>query len=81
MRMKHEPISRRRVTNVTLSEHLVEEARALDVNISKACEAGLAEAVRIAARGQWKAQNADWVQAHRRWVDSNELPLERYRLF
>lgn len=81
MRMKHEVISRRRATNVTLPEQLVERARALDVNLSKACEEGLAQAVVAAEKAQWKRENASWIAAHRHWVEHNELPLDRYRLF
>lgn len=89
MRMKHEVISKRRATelgkkrptNVTLPSELVQEARALNVNLSKACAAGLAAAVEQAEEARWKADNADWIAAHRRWVEANELPLEKYRLF
>jgi antitoxin CcdA len=81
MRMKHDPIVRRRPTNVTLPEGLVGRARALEVNISQACTAGLTAAVEIAEEERWKADNAEWVAAHRRWVEANDLPLERYRLF
>ena len=81
MRMKHEVISRRRATNVTLPEDLVDRARAAKVNLSRACAAGLSAAVELAEEQRWKAENADWIEAHRRWVDANELPLERYRLF
>ena len=78
--MKHEAISRRRATNITLPERLVEEARSLDVNLSKACEAGLADAVKLAGKERWKADNAGWITAHRQWVEQNDLPLDRYRL-
>lgn len=80
--MKHEPIgTKRRATNVTLPEALVAEARQLNVSVSRACEAGLAIAVKSAADQQWKIENAEWIEAHRRWVETNGLPLERYRLF
>ena len=81
MRMKHEVISRRRATNVTLPDDLVAEARRLKVNLSKASEAGVNDAVRRASKEAWKAEHADWIQAHRRWSEANPLPLERYRLF
>lgn len=83
MRMKHEPIVRakRRPTNVTLSEPLIAEARELGINVSKACESGLAFAVQQEGERRWKAENAAWITAHREWVEANELPLERYRLF
>jgi antitoxin CcdA len=80
--MKHEVVrGRRRATNVTLPEELVAQARALNVNLSKSCEAGLVTAVDEAAKRRWKSDNADWITAHRRWVEEKELPLERYRLF
>ena len=83
MRMKHEPIerTRRRATNVTLPDDLVSQARVLNVNLSKACEQGLATAVHEEGQRRWKAENAAWITAHREWVEANELPLERYRLF
>lgn len=81
--MKHEPISRakRRPANVTLPTDLVERARALNVNVSQACQTGLAGAVESAGERQWNAENADWIAAHRRWVEANDFPPERYRLF
>lgn len=82
MRMKHEVIaSRRRPTNVTLPQEMVEGARELGVNISKACQAGLQAAVTAAQKERWKAENADWIKAHQRWVEQNQLPLEHLRLF
>ena len=82
VRMEHQVIAaRRRATNVTLPEQLVADARALQVSVSRACEAGLAAAVKDAGDKRWKAENAEWIEAHRKWVEANELPLERYRLF
>ena len=81
--MKHEQIGpkRRRPTNVTLPEDLVAHARSLNVSLSKACEDGLTRAVRDEADRRWQVENADWIKAHHAWVEVNELPLERYRLF
>ena len=79
--MKHEVVIRRRATNVTLPEAMIAEARSLGINISKAAERGLREAVEAAASDRWKRDHADWIRAHRQWVEGNELPLERYRLF
>lgn len=81
--MKHDPIrsTKRRATNVSLPDGLVAEARALDINVSQACEAGLSVAVREEAGRRWKEENRAWIDAHRAWVEENGLPLERYRLF
>lgn len=35
----------RRATNVSLDPRLIDEARALDVNVSQACERGLIEQI------------------------------------
>jgi antitoxin CcdA len=71
----------RRATNVTLPEHLVAQAKALNVNISKACEAGLAAQVKAAAAQQWLAENRDAISAYNDYVEKNGVPLAEYRMF
>lgn len=81
--MKHDQMvsGKRRPVNVTIDTGIVEAARALGLNLSRISEAALHEATRQARDAAWKRDNAEWIAAHRRWVDANELPLERYRLF
>jgi antitoxin CcdA len=71
----------RRPTNVTLRESLVIQARELKINISQACEAGLAAQVAAARRAKWLAENRDafddWNAIHER----EGLPLARFRTF
>lgn len=83
MRMKHEPIVRdkRRPTNVSLPAEAVAEAKELGINVSKACEAGLMAELQDARVERWKRDNREWIDAHRKWVENNPLPLEKYRLF
>jgi antitoxin CcdA len=71
----------RQATNLTLPKDLIAEARALDVNISRACEAGLAREVKAAREAQWKRDHADKIEAWNRWIDINGLPLAKYRMF
>ncbi|MEM7711881.1 MAG: type II toxin-antitoxin system CcdA family antitoxin [Pseudomonadota bacterium] len=71
----------RKRTNVTLDADLIERARALDVNLSRAAEAGVADAVRRADREQWVRENGPKMQAWGKWVEENELPLAKYRMF
>jgi antitoxin CcdA len=47
----------RRAANVTLDSTLLAEAKELDVNISRAAETGLSNAVRKAKGEQWLAEN------------------------
>ena len=49
----------RRPTNVTLPAELLAEAKALKVNVSQACEAGLARSVSEARRDRWLEQNKE----------------------
>lgn len=79
--MKHQPISKRRPVNLTLDSDTVAAARELGINLSQTCNRALAAAVKHESEQRWKAENAAWIEAHRQWVDANELPLERYRLF
>ena len=71
----------RRRTNLSLDEALVAEAKALDVNLSRAAEEGLASAVKKARADQWKRENADAIRSWNEWVDENGIPLAEYRQF
>jgi antitoxin CcdA len=86
MRMNEVPLRRRklgnrRATNVSLSGDLIEEARKLDINISQACEKGLAAEVRKALEDQWITENWEAIQSSNAYVDQYGLPLAKYRQF
>ena len=71
----------KRPTNVSLSADLVDEAKRLGVNLSQACEAGLAERVRATASQRWKQDNQAAIESSNAYVEKNGLPLARYRQF
>ncbi len=71
----------KRATNVSLDEALVAEAKALDINISHAAEAGLALAIRQTQAERWMAENRHALDSSNAYVESNGLPLQRFRLF
>ncbi len=73
--------SPRRATNVTLPEALHQEAKALGINISQACEAGLEIAVADARRAVWLAQNAAAIESWNAYYEKNDLTLAAYRQF
>jgi antitoxin CcdA len=72
----------RRPANLSLNGSLLDEARALNINLSRAAEAGIARAVRAeqAAR-QWALENAEVVRSNNEYVEKHGLPLEKYRMF
>ncbi len=71
----------RRATNVSLPADLVESARGLDINISQACEKGLAAEVKKAREDKWIEENWDAIQSSNAYVEKHGLPLAKYRMF
>ena len=73
--------SPRRATNVTLPETLLRNAREMGINLSQACERGLAEAVANARRQRWLEENREAMDAWNGHVAEHGLPLAAYRQF
>lgn len=71
----------RRSTSMTLDAALLDEARALGINISRAAEAGLATAVKQARREAWQRENAEAIAATNAYFEEHGLPLADYRQF
>jgi antitoxin CcdA len=71
----------RRATNVTLPESLLHEARKLNVNVSQACERGLAAEVAATKAQQWLQENRAAMDAWNDYVEQNGLPLTEFRQF
>ncbi len=67
--------------NLTLPGALVEKAKALGLNLSRACEAGLEAAAAAERARRWQAENQalfDWYNAK---VETDGLPLAEFRQF
>lgn len=73
--------TRRVATNISLSAALVEEARALEINLSRACEEGLKTSLAEARRARWLAENRDALDSSNAWVEAHGLPLASKRRF
>jgi antitoxin CcdA len=71
----------RRPTNLSLDSALLQEAKALGVNVSRSAEAGIAEAVRHSKRERWLQDNEAALKSSNEYVDANGLPLSRHRQF
>ncbi|KQU99669.1 post-segregation antitoxin CcdA [Devosia sp. Root413D1] len=72
----------RRSTKVTLDSDLIEEARSMNINLSRAAEAGIARAI-VAEKTarQWAEENADVIRSNNEYVARHGLPLRKYRSF
>lgn len=71
----------RRATNVTLPEVLLREARDMGINLSQACERGLAAAVAEQRRQRWLVENREAITAWNDHVAEHGLPLAAFRQF
>jgi len=71
----------RKSTNLSLDADLLEEAKALKVNISRSAEEGLRQAVAKAKTAAWLSENAEAIESYNRWIEENGLPLAEYRMF
>jgi antitoxin CcdA len=73
--------AKRKPVNISLRQDLVEEAKALGINISAVAEAALLNAVRDARIDAWAKENAAGFAALNRIVEEEGLPLADLRLF
>ena len=71
--------ARKRATNLTLDSDLVEAARALEINVSEACERGLADEVKKARESKWLDENRPALLAWNAWIEQNGMPYDEYR--
>ncbi len=71
----------RRPANLSIDSALMEAAREFEVNVSRAAEAGIEEAVRKARREQWLEENREALESSNEYVRKHGLPLEKYRMF
>ncbi|WGV16908.1 type II toxin-antitoxin system CcdA family antitoxin [Fuscovulum ytuae] len=71
----------RRATSMTLDAALLDEARALGLNISRAAEEGIRAQVRAERSRRWKEDNAADIAAYNKWIEENGVPLARFRKF
>jgi antitoxin CcdA len=75
------PTATRRSTSLTLDRQLLDEARELGVNVSRAAENGLAAAVRAARAQRWQEENRAAIEDYNRFIEANGVPLSEFRKF
>lgn len=70
----------RKPTNLSLDSALLAQARALDVNLSRAAERGIKAEVAEAAKAAWQAENRAALESSNRYFEQNGLTLDGYRV-
>lgn len=63
----------RRPTNVSLDAELLAHAKELGINVSRACEQGLAEEVRRRREQRWREENRDALEAYNARIEKYGL--------
>ena len=71
----------KKATNITLSADVLNEAKALGINISQACNQFLRELVTREQERRWQSDNAEFIAAYNAGVESDGLPLDVWRTF
>ena len=71
----------RKATNVTMDARLLEHAKSLGINISKASEEGLSRAVAAKQEALWLASNLAAIESSNAYVDRTGIPLAKHRNF
>jgi antitoxin CcdA len=71
----------RQPANLSIDSKLMKEPKGLDVNVSRAAEAGIAEAVAAEKARLWKLENRATMEAWNEYVEKHGIPLEEHRQF
>jgi antitoxin CcdA len=71
----------KRATNVSLSDPLIAEAKALGINLSQAAENGITQAIRDKKTEQWLIENKDAIESKNEYIKKHGLPLAQFRPF
>ena len=73
--------TRRRATNVALNPTLLNDAKAEGINVSRACEAGLAAELKKVREERWLEENREAIAQWTKWTEKNGLIFGKYRQF
>lgn len=73
--------SSRKATNVTIDAGLLEHAKRLGINISKASEEGVSRAVAAKQEALWLQSNRAVLDSSNAYVEKHGLPLAQHRNF
>jgi antitoxin CcdA len=79
--MRYDPDAPKRATNVSLNESLLAEARELQINVSRAAERGVAQAIVEKRAELWLLENKAALDSSNEYVEKHGLPLARHRQF
>ncbi|AZO73281.1 MAG: post-segregation antitoxin CcdA [Mesorhizobium sp.] len=71
----------RKSIRISIDPRLIEEAKAVGIDISAVSEAAIATAVSAEKTRRWQEENREAIDSSNDYVRRNGLPLAKYRLF
>jgi antitoxin CcdA len=71
----------KKATNITLSQEVVADAKALGLNLSQTCERLLRETIRAEKERRWASEHADFIAAYNQRVQDEGVVLDDWRMF
>lgn len=71
----------RRPINLSIDSALIDDAKALGINVSRICEDALREQIRSEKGRRWLEENQAAIESSNAYIAEHGLPLERYRAF
>jgi len=72
---------RKKATNLSVDDNLLQTAKRLKLNLSQVFEAGLIEAIRRCQREEWLQQNRAALDAYNEHVEKHGVFSDRLRSF
>ena len=75
------PSTARKAANLSLDGALIEQAKELKINISRAAEEGISHAIKAERERLWRLENAEAIRQSNEYVEKHGLPLAQYRTF
>jgi antitoxin CcdA len=67
--------------NLSIPSALLKEARALEVNVSRAAASGIAAEIARLRGLKWREENREALEYYNDYIRANGLPLEKLRMF
>ena len=71
--------SAKKATNLSIRADLLEDARALDINLSRELETHLENVIRQRRAEQWKRDNREAIEAYNRHIERDGLWSDEFR--
>lgn len=71
----------KKAANLSVNSDLLEQAKALNINLSRTLEQGLEEQIRAEKRKRWLEENREGIEAYNRHVEEHGVFSEGMRTF